>query len=150
DHVGKLFAHLAKQFVHWAYRIQILLGDGIQATASFRHVALQSAQKAEVIRGVNVNLDVTDVAYLADSQYQDSFNNNDWFGGNPGGFTLPPVGAEVINRLFDASAFSEGQKVTDKQLVVETVRMIEVHLGAQFCRHGVSTAVITVMLQMRY
>lgn len=115
---------------HGAYVVAILPFNRRWSATAFSDVAAEAAGVAFFIRGLDVNLEIEQVAEGWPVKAEETFYEDDWTGGDGFCGFEPRVGDEAVAGLLDAKAELEAFYVANQQGCVEGGGMIEIEIGS--------------------
>jgi len=131
--------------VHRADGCQILVDHRFQGAPSFRNVALEAADQADVIRCVDENANIEEVAQFRLDKEQDTLHQDDGLGQDGARVSRPAVGGEVVDRLFNGQPVLQPPDVGDEQAGFQGVRMVKVGAAVLGAGDGLHVAVVGVV-----
>ena len=135
--------------VHRADGAAVLLQNGLHGPAALVEVALDAAHQPDVVRGVDVELDVHPLAQRGLRQDQDALHQDHRPGVEVLGLRTPAVRLEVVRRLLDGAPGQERVEVLHHQAGLEGVRVVEVEPRAALGRQVREVAVVRVVVEER-
>ena len=128
DDVGIFPARFHENFVHRTNRLRILPDHRIEAPLPLDHVPLQSADKPDVVRRLDEDLDIHQVAQLLLAKEEDPLEDDHLRRVLQHSRLYPGIGGEIVHRNLHRPAGDQLPQMANQQVGFQCVGMVKIHL----------------------
>ncbi len=132
DNIGMSFGWLDKLIEHRLDGRKILLDDGFDRASSFVDISGQSADKANIVVGLDKNFDVHQIHQRLVLKNEQALDNNHWSWLDEDGLVRSGIGDKRIFWSLNFFVLLQERKMLDHQIGVECVGMVVVERESFF------------------